>query len=51
MEAVVRHGARRDRLGDVVPADVFTGWIDVRLSDRGKQQAHKAYPSAAALLV
>ena len=23
-------------------ADVFTGWIDVRLSDRGKQQAHEA---------
>ena len=23
-------------------ADVFTGWIDVRLSERGKQQAHKA---------
>ena len=23
-------------------ADVFTGWIDVKLSDRGKQQAHKA---------
>ena len=23
-------------------ADVFTGWIDVRLSDRGKQQAHQA---------
>jgi len=23
-------------------ADVFTGWIDVRLSDHGKQQAHEA---------
>jgi 2,3-bisphosphoglycerate-dependent phosphoglycerate mutase len=23
-------------------ADVFTGWIDVRLSDRGKKQAHEA---------
>src|ERR1700739_1401899 len=23
-------------------ADVFTGWIDVRLSERGKQQAHEA---------
>ena len=23
-------------------ADVFTGWIDVILSDRGKQQAHEA---------
>jgi 2,3-bisphosphoglycerate-dependent phosphoglycerate mutase len=22
-------------------ADVFRGWIDVRLSDRGKQQAHE----------
>ena len=23
-------------------ADVFTGWIDVRLSDRGQQQARQA---------
>jgi bisphosphoglycerate-dependent phosphoglycerate mutase len=23
-------------------ADVFTGWIDVRLSGRGEQQAHEA---------
>ncbi len=35
--ALLRHGESAWNA-----TDVFTGWIDVRLSDRGKQQAHEA---------